>query len=150
MWRQQSTASRYWAPPLDQATQGEKRHVAMTKPIIAVASSLTGLALMALVVSLQRNPLAWTHPAPPFPPPSNAPAKASNVQAPNEALPNGASVGVVTLPPIRITSPKPTTTLPENKLEDRALEPCSEWRELGPTYVEEGKPRGAQRVRHLC
>jgi hypothetical protein len=149
MWREPSTESRYWAPPLDHATQGEKRQAAMTKPIIAVASSLAGLALMALVVSLQRNPLAWTHPVPPFPPSSNAAAKPSNVQARSESLPNGASVGVVTLPAIRITSPKPTT-LPENKPEDRALEPCSEWRELGPTYVDEGKPRGAQRVRHLC
>lgn len=57
--------------------------------------------------------------------------------------------GVVELPPIRITASK-SATQPEKKQESEALQPCSEWRELGPAYVHEGAPQGTRRVRNLC
>lgn len=122
----------------------------MRQPIIAVTSLLAGFVVMGLVASIERDPLAWTHAAPPFPSTSMLKATATRPTDPRrKEPPNGTSGGVVTLPAVRITAER-TAARPERKRESKALEPCSEWRELGPEYVEEGKPRGTRRVRSLC
>lgn len=121
----------------------------MRQPIIAVASLLAGFAVMALVISLQRDPLLWTHAATPFPPPSTATQTPSARGRPNEQPSSEASVGIITLPAVQLTGARPAAQ-PQKKLDGTALEPCSEWREIGPAYVEQGQPRGARRVRNLC
>jgi len=119
----------------------------MKPRILAIVSMLTGLAVMALVVAIQLDPLAWTHASHPSPAPSSTPINAEPAAAP---LPvTSAPPGVVELPAVRITSPVPGTKA-EKKREERTLEPCSEWRDLGPRYVEDGKPQGARSVRDLC
>jgi hypothetical protein len=120
----------------------------MRQPIIAVASLLAGFAVMALVVSLQQDPLEWTRAGTPLPPTSHATAPSMR-ERPKEPPPSEPSIGIVTLPAVQITAARPATR-PEKKLEGTVLEPCSEWREIGPAYVEQGKPRGTRRVRNLC
>ncbi|HEX2671572.1 MAG TPA: hypothetical protein VHM25_11905, partial [Polyangiaceae bacterium] len=63
---------------------------------------------------------------------------------------------VVDVPEVHITAPKPAPP-PRLKQEPNELErgpnelaPCSEWRELGPAYVDQGTPQGTLRVRNLC
>ena len=121
----------------------------MRQRIIAVASTMSGFAVMAVVVSLQRHPLLWTRPTAPVSSATSAAAAPSANRSPEEPRPHAAPLGIVTLPPVLITVPKPSN-VPETKVESNTLAPCSEWRELGPTYVEEGKPLGARRVRNLC
>jgi hypothetical protein len=123
----------------------------MRQPIIAVTTMLAGTAVMALVVSLQRNPLLWTHRAklevPAVTSTSVAPLKNP---LPSPAPSNEASGRVVTLPEVRITSPssRPAARLPKEGPDE--LAPCSEWRDLGPTYVDQGNAHGMRRVRNLC
>jgi hypothetical protein len=118
----------------------------MRQRIIAVASTVTGLAVMALVFSLQRDRSMWTHAAAA---PESAPkATASPAARAATRPPPAPSVGIVTLPPVVITGSSPARA--EKKLDVDTLAPCSEWRELGPTYVEEGKAHGTRRVRSLC
>lgn len=121
----------------------------MRQPIIAIASLLAGFAVMALVISLQREPLLWTHTATAVPPPSTATQTPSAGGRPKEQPPSEASVGIITLPAVKLTVERPAAQA-QKKLEGPVLEPCSEWREIGPAYVEQGQPRGARRVRNLC
>lgn len=121
----------------------------MRQRIIAVASTVAGLAVMALVISLQRDRSMWTHAAAQPAPAATAVAATSAQASTKEALPPGPSVDIVTLPAVVITASSPPKR-PESKLENDALTPCSEWRELGPTYVEEGQAQGTRHVRSLC
>jgi hypothetical protein len=124
----------------------------MRQPIIAVTTMLAGAAVMALVVSLQQNPMLWTHHAKlevPAVTTSTIPAPAKN-PSPSSTPSDEASVGVVTLPEVRITSPSARAAARPAKEGQDELAPCSEWRDLGPTYVDQGNAHGMQRVRNLC
>jgi hypothetical protein len=119
--------------------------------IIAGSSMLGGLALIGLVSSIQRDPLAWTSAAErsvsvPARPPAPKPSPPT---PPLESNSSPGLTGIVELPPVRITASKPAAR-PEQKEESEAWQPCSEWREVGPAYVDEGVPRGTRRVRTLC
>lgn len=119
----------------------------MKQRILAIVSLLCGIALMALVVSIQLEPLAWTRAARPVLAASSTEAKSQPAAA---RLPTTSDLPhIVDLPAVHITSPAPTAS-PKKKREERALEPCSEWREVAPWYVENGKPEGARGVRDLC
>jgi hypothetical protein len=119
---------------------------------------LAGTAVMALVVSLQQNPMLWTHQAKlevPAVTTSSIDPPAKNPPPPPTAS-HGASVGIVTLPEVRITSPlsrpaaHPAPAAQPAKDGQDELAPCSEWRDLGPTYVDQGNAHGLRRVRTLC
>lgn len=122
----------------------------MTQRIIALASMLSGLGVMALVISIQRDPLAWTSAARPTV--SDAkPAVVSQAAAKTVPTPGATSPAspVLELPEVRIESP---IAVPQPAKSDapESLEPCSEWRDIGPAYVDQGKSLGARRVRNLC
>ena len=122
----------------------------MRQRIIALTSILSGLGIMALVISLQRDPLAWTS-APRTTANDAKPTVAS--QTVEKAAPNAGTTSpgapVLELPEVRIESP---IAAPQATKRDapESSEPCSEWREIGPTYIDHGKPLGARRVRNLC
>jgi hypothetical protein len=124
---------------------------------IAGAGVLGGLALMALVFSIQRDPLALTSAGTAAavstpvttstPTPSPLP---TSVPPPADPLASRASAGpVIELSPVRITASK-SKAVPDEKRDREAAEACSEWREVGPTYVDQGEPQGTRRVRDLC
>ncbi len=130
----------------------------MRQQIIALASILAGAALMALVASVQRTPLLWTSasgkPVERFELAKRPRAESVAESGPRPSRP--VSSPVVDLPEVHITSQKPTAP-PRMKHEPDELErrpdelaPCSEWRELGPAYVDQGTPQGTLRVRNLC
>jgi hypothetical protein len=54
----------------------------------------------------------------------------------------------IELPPL-VVEPVRAVTAPEPQAE-RPLEPCSNWRELGPAHVVEGVALDTRRVRELC
>lgn len=129
----------------------------MRKPIIAlasIASIVCGLAVMGVVISIQQDPLAWTQASRQSAADPQAatvvpeqPAAAPRAAASKEAMP------LVELPEVRITSSRQYeqwTESGEPEQLESALEPCSEWREIGPTHVDQGVPSGSQRVRQLC
>lgn len=119
------------------------------QPIIAAASLICGLTLMALVISIQRDPLAWTQ-APERTTLAPVPTSAPKDELRKDTLESNTSPArVVELPEVRITSTKSTTPRETNG-NGEAWQPCSEWQELGPVYVEDGQPRGTRRVRNLC
>lgn len=160
MWRKQSfnqhTGTLTTAAPSEsdwlrtQVDDGETRRRVMRQRIIASVSVLSGLAMIVLVASIQRDPLTWTRAARQPQSASTPTVPSLKAETPTEQPPSSAtSNGIVEVPPIRITSSKPAAQ-PEKKRESGALEPCSDWRELGPTYVQEGKPQGTRRVRSLC
>lgn len=122
----------------------------MKQRIVAIVSILSGLAVMALVVSIQLDPLAWTRASHPPAHPELAAAKTEPAAPPRSMTSEAPKL--VELPAVRISSPAPATKTVKKReeREERAPEPCSEWRELGPRYVEDGKAQGAQRVRDLC
>jgi hypothetical protein len=113
---------------------------------------LAGTAVMALVVSLQRNPMLWTHHAQLEVPAvtTSSIAATSKNPSPPPTPSDGASGGVVTLPEVRITSPSSRPAAQPAKDGQDELAPCSAWRDLGPTYVDQGNAHGMRRVRNLC
>lgn len=122
----------------------------MRQRIIALTSTLSGLGVMALVISLQRDPLAWTSAARPAA--GNAkPAVVS--QTPEKTARSSATTSaaspVLELPEVRIES-RISAPKAEKREAPESLEPCSEWRDIGPAYVDHGEPLGTRRVRNLC
>jgi len=125
----------------------------MKERIIALSSLAAGLAALGLVAVIQTDPLAFTHSAPavqvrepplsiPFPEPA-----LTWSEPPIESARATESFNVVELPPVFIVLPAKSPSQPDD---ERALEPCSTWRELGPKYVSDGTPTGSQSVRDLC
>jgi hypothetical protein len=119
----------------------------MRQRIIALTSILSGLGVTALVISLQRDPLAWTS----APRPTANPTVASQTveRTAQNAGTTGPGAPVLELPEVRIES---RLAAPQAAKRDapESSEPCSEWRDVGPTYIDHGKPLGARRVRNLC
>ncbi len=133
----------------------------MRKQVIAIASIasiLSGIGVMGLVISIQHDPLAWTQasrrnaekPKPSAISPE--PGAAVSAGTASAELPSD----IVHLPEVRITASRQSQAaarqgepIAPEQLEP-PLEPCSEWREIGPLYVEQGIASGSQRVRQLC
>jgi hypothetical protein len=125
----------------------------MKERIIALSSLAAGLAAFGLVAVIQTDPLAFTDGAPtvqvlepplsiPFP--QLAPTWS---EPPIESGPVTESFKVLELPPVFIVL---SVQNPLQPVDERTLEPCSTWRELGPKYVSDGAPSGTQSVRDLC
>lgn len=122
----------------------------MRQRIVALASMLSGLGVMALVISLQRDRLAWT--SAPRPTATDAkPAVAARTaeEAPPHPPATGSHSLMLDLPEVRIES-RISAPKTEKREAPQSLEPCSEWREIGPAYVDHGEPLGTRRVRNLC
>ena len=122
----------------------------MKERIIALSSLAAGLAALGLVAIIQTDPLALTHGTPPvqvselqIPVPELALAWS---EPPVDAAAAPRSSNVLELPPVYIVSMK-SASPPE---QERALEPCSVWREIGPKYVTDGVPAGTHWIRDLC
>ena len=47
-------------------------------------------------------------------------------------------------------APSRTRAVAASPVERAASQPCSPWREIGPTHVNDGVPAGSHRVRELC
>jgi hypothetical protein len=110
---------------------------------------------MALVISLQRDPLAWTSAARPTANDAKPTVASQTVAktAPNAGTASPA-VRVLEIPEVRIetrisASQPAKRDAPESDTPE-SLEPCSEWHDIGPAYVDHGQPLGARRVRSLC
>jgi len=120
----------------------------MKERIIALSSLAAGLAALGLVAVIQVDPLSFTRGAPAvlvMDPPLSIPAHGIAVawSLPAAALQAPAAVE---LPPVYIHSTASTSPTEQQ----RPLEPCSVWRELGPKYVTDGVPGGTHWVRDLC
>lgn len=122
----------------------------MRQRIIALTSMLSGLGVMALVTSLQRDPLAWTSAARPT---ATDAKPAVGSQTAEKAPPHPPATSshslMLELPEVRIESPI-SAPKAEKREAPKSLEPCSEWRDIGPAYVDHGEPLGTRRVRNLC
>jgi len=122
----------------------------MKQRAIALVSMLCGIGLMGMVVSIQRDPLNWTSArgsVAAFPLPAET-STASPSQR-KQPSPSSRDSFVLELPEVRIKSLK-TVPEPSKKAAPDSLEPCSEWRDIGPAIVEDGTPLGVRRVRTLC
>lgn len=122
----------------------------MKERIVAVCSLMAGAAVMTLAAAIQRDPFTLTRAAAIE---DSAPAEASKTRSVAEAdmtraMDTPVSPPIVELPPVRITGslPRERTERPDAG----ALEPCSKWREIGPSTVVDGIPRDVRRVRLLC
>jgi hypothetical protein len=122
----------------------------MRQRIIALTSIPSALGVMALVMSLQHDPLAWTSAARTTANDAK-PTVASQVieKTASNAATTSPGSPVLELPEVRIESPRPVPQAAKRDAPESS-EPCSEWRDIGPTYVDQGKPLAARRVRNLC
>ncbi|HXK19053.1 MAG TPA: hypothetical protein VNG33_14675 [Polyangiaceae bacterium] len=120
---------------------------------IALSSLALGLAALGLVATIHSDPLAFTHGAPSAqvtePPRRIQAAEIAPVWtvSPIEAAPPTQPTNGLVLPPVLIT---PLRRAVQTEREERPLEPCSVWREIGPKYVTDGVPTGTKWVRDLC
>jgi hypothetical protein len=55
---------------------------------------------------------------------------------------------VIEVPPLSVGPVRSVAAPPEDS--ERQLEPCSQWREIGPAHVVDGVGLDARRVRELC
>jgi hypothetical protein len=122
----------------------------MKERIVAVCSLMAGAAVVTLAAAIQRDPLTLTRAAEIK---DSAPAQPSQTVFAAEAgmtrpIDTPLSPPIVELPPVRITGslPRERTERPDAG----ALEPCSKWREIGPSTVVDGVPHDVRRVRLLC
>ena len=123
----------------------------MKERIIALGSLAAGLAALGLVAVIQIDPLALTRGAPALlvmDPPQSVPAPVA--WSLPETAPAVEATAVVDVPPVYIYATTSTLPLAQALEQQRPLEPCSTWRDLGPKYVTDGVPTGTQWVRDLC
>jgi hypothetical protein len=140
----------------------------MFKQLVVLASLLVGTGSAGTAMYLQSNPLAFSkkasvnldtylYSARTLPPASHSESLAPASVEPEETQ-------VVELPAVIVTQARPRVAAraePELTLPPaegaaaplpaaRELRPCSNFRELGPTHVDDGVPSGAHGVRDLC
>jgi len=131
----------------------------MVKQLVVLASLLVGTGSAGMAMYLQNNPLAFSkkervnlntylYSARTLPP-ATAPAPDTPVAEPDAQI--------IELPPVVVTRAQPalrpravTPSVAPATIEGKELRPCSEFRELGPTHVDDGVPSGTQGVRELC
>ena len=126
----------------------------MTERNIALSSLALGLAALGLVATIQTDPLTLTRGTPPVQVVERplriiwAAEIAPLWRVPRaETSPATEPSNVLELPLQVIT---PLRRAAQTAREERALEPCSVWRETGPKYVTDGVPTGTKWVRELC
>lgn len=134
----------------------------MIKQLVVLASLFVGTGSAGMAMYLQSNPLAFSkkervnlntylYSAQTLPP-----AAADDVPAAESEE----ATQVIELPAVVVTRAQPASASPANALAPEAapaetngateLRPCSQFRELGPTHVDDGVPSGAHGVRELC
>jgi hypothetical protein len=121
----------------------------MKERIVAICSLMAGAAVMTLAAAIQRDPFVLTRAAETRKAPAEASKTVFAAQASmTRAVDTPAPPPIVELPPVRITGslPRERTERPDAG----ALEPCSKWREIGPSTVVDGIARDVRRVRLLC
>lgn len=129
----------------------------MSQRAIFFLSSIAGLGLFAAIAHMQLDSRAFTsRPDAELDPYLYSEVPVRPVDFPVVVtLPSDGSV--MTLPMIEVFG-RPQTTRPQAtkgavtpaSSPHEATIPCSEWRELGPQYVNDGVPSGAIKVRNLC
>lgn len=129
----------------------------MSQRAVFFLSTLTGLGLFAAVAHIQIDSWAFTSRPRAESEPSlyaEVPVRAVELPTVVELPDDGA---VLTLPPLEVFgSPKTVgprlegaATTPAEAPHEATV-PCSEWRDLGPRFVNDGVPEGVIRVRNLC
>jgi|SRR5688572_30312909 hypothetical protein len=114
-------------------------------------SLVAGAALFGASLYIQTRPLAFTQGGIDVAAEPALATKAPELPSLIEPLgdvrvdPEGARV--LEIAPIYIT-PRPIGHPGENAA--RPLEPCSDWRDIGPAHVEAGQGLDSRRVRELC
>lgn len=114
-------------------------------------SLVAGAALFGTSLYIQTRPLAFTQsgidaatePARA----TQAPDLPSLIEPPGDLRADTAGAHAIELAPIYVT-PRPSGHPGEKS--SRPLEPCSDWRDIGPAHVEEGQGLDSRRVRELC
>jgi hypothetical protein len=118
----------------------------MKEAKIALASLAAGSIAIGLVAFIQVDRFAFTRGP-------QAKAEVQAVSPPRQRQTGLASPDTpVELPPIHIMAPPRAAQNQPRDDSPRSLpsQPCSEWREIGPATVVDGKASGARRVRDLC
>ena len=116
----------------------------MNKKLVTAASFALGGAGVVLVGYLSANPLAFTHPVE-FPFTSASALAPARVTEPRAAV---APSNALVFPDVTITGSMGSMRSSRKSL--NKLEPCSEWRDLGPAYAITERAPGIHRVRQLC
>jgi len=114
-------------------------------------SLVAGASLLGTALYIQREPLAFTESGIDVQTEVThavlAPEVAPSLEPVGEVRDDPDGVRVLELAPIVIT-PRPVGQPVEK--EARTLEPCSDWRDIGPAHVEQGEGLDSRRVRELC
>jgi len=121
------------------------------KPIIAVASLALGSVSMTTLVYLSSNPNALLSQLPP----TRGDVEVSSV------TPNQARIDTAVFPPVIEATHTGTRVRPTARIqpadanlaqpsEEPTLIACSNWRPLGPAYIESGVGSGEHQVKLLC
>jgi hypothetical protein len=124
----------------------------MKERTIALSSLAVGLAALGLVAIIQTDPLTLTHGTPAvqvMEPPLGIPVPELALvwdEPLTETAPATRPSNVLELPPVYIVPMRSAS----HAEQERTLEPCSVWREIGPKYVTDGVATGTQWVRDLC
>ena len=116
----------------------------MKRQILTAASFALGGAGVVLVGYLSANPFAFTHPVADLPWQSPVPSRSTIVETRVGASP----ANTLVLSDVTISA---STIRAENSQQRfAALEPCSDWTEVGATFIAPEGATGVRRVRHLC
>lgn len=119
---------------------------------VSMLSALGGAGFLALIVHLQSASDSLREgPAQPEARPALVNVRAERAQlAPvqDSTAAQSDEGSVIELEPVRITPHSPARA--PLSVEQKPLEPCSPWRDLGPNYVDDGAGTGTHRVRELC
>jgi hypothetical protein len=114
--------------------------------LIFIASSTLGAATLGSTAYLVEHPRVFT-PAPVRPlsvaPLSPRPLPPAPVLVPESMEMPAVTLSVKAKPSISRAKASPT-------VEAKALAPCSDWRDMGPTNVNKNGTSGVHRVRGLC
>jgi hypothetical protein len=121
----------------------------MNERILTACSLMAGAAVLTLAAAIQGGPFTYTQAAAKYPGPaatrtSVSAAKAGLTTKMDEPL----APQVIELPPIVVTG-SISRERPEPP-DAGQLEPCSKWRDIGPSSVVDSLPRRAPRVGLLC
>jgi hypothetical protein len=117
----------------------------MLKQAMAIGTLLSGGAGMGFIVYLQVHPLAFTSPADS----TRTVAVIARTAPAADPLPTAVATDLaLPLEQVRATAPKRAPK--PAKAAGPELSPCTTWREVGATYLVDGRGSEARSVRGLC
>jgi hypothetical protein len=115
----------------------------MIKQLIVASSMAVGGVGFAFIGYMQTHPLAFTHPVVAEVKTSASP-RARFVDPPVQAPDITFADDFISAKPRHIARASRRPAPP------RPVEPCTDWRSIGASYVSEGRPVGTHLVRELC